>query len=305
MIISCGEALIDMLPRRIEGEGDGFLPVSGGAIFNTAIALGRLGETAGFISSVSTDMFGEQLIEALHSSKVSTDLCVRSDQPTTLAFVKLTNGQAQYSFFDENSAGRNLRVDQVQPIPAEVAAMQFGAISLIPEPCGTAYEKLMAGNQDKVLCLDPNIRPSFINDPDKHRARIKRMAAMADVIKVSDEDLDWIAAGESAEAVMTEWLEGATRIVLMTRGGDGVDAFMKSGKIHQAANKVEVVDTIGAGDTFNAGFLAGLRRNGLLSKSALAEASPDQLAPVLALAAKVAAHTVSKPGADPPWQHEL
>ena len=183
--------------------------------------------------------------------------------------------------------------------------MQFGAISLIPEPCGTAYEKLMAGNQDKVLCLDPNIRPSFINDPDKHRARIKRMAAMADVIKVSDEDLDWIAAGESAEAVMMGWLEGATRIVLMTRGGDGVDAFMKSGKIHQAANKVEVVDTIGAGDTFNAGFLAGLRRNGLLSKSALAEASPDQLGPVLALAARVAAHTVSKPGADPPWQHEL
>ncbi len=305
MIICCGEALIDMLPRRIEEEGDGFLPVVGGAIFNTAIALGRLGERAGFISSVSTDMFGEQLIDALHRSKVSTDLCVRSDQPTTLAFVKLTNGQAQYSFFDENSAGRNLQFDQVESIPTEVTAMQFGAISLIPEPCGTAYEKLMGANQDKVLCLDPNIRPSFINDPDKHRARIKRMAAMADVIKVSDEDLDWIAAGETAEDIMSGWLEGATRIVLMTRGAEGVDAITNSGRVHQDANKVEVVDTIGAGDTFNAGFLAGLRRHGLLSKSALAEATSDQLAPVLALAAKVAAHTVSKPGADPPWQHEL
>ncbi|MEP1207195.1 MAG: carbohydrate kinase [Rhizobiaceae bacterium] len=305
MILSCGEALIDMLPRQIEGEGSGFLPVSGGALFNTAIALGRLGEDSGFICSISTDMFGEQLIDALHQSKVNTDLCVRSDLLSTLAVVRLVDGHAQYTFFDENSAGRNLQFEQVKPLPDEVTALQFGCISLIPEPCGTAFEQLMAANQDKVLCLDPNIRPTLIEDSEKHRARINRMAAMADVIKVSDEDLDWIANGESSEAIMSAWLAGNTSVVLMTKGGDGVDAHTPSGITHQSASKVEVVDTIGAGDTFNAGFLAGLRREGLLSKSALADVTSEQLSPVLAFAAKVAAHTVSRAGANPPWQHEL
>lgn len=305
MIICCGEALIDMLPRSIEGEGDGFLPVPGGAIFNTAIALGRLGENASFLSALSTDMFGEQLVDALQASHVRTDLCVRSPQPTTLAFVKLVDGHATYSFFDENSAGRSLEFEQIARMPSQAEAFQFGAISLIPEPCGSAYEQLMASNQDKVLCLDPNIRPGFIDDPAKHRARIQRMVAMADVVKVSDEDLDWIADGQSVQNMVDRWLSGATQVVLITRGSEGVDACMSSGTFREPASKVEVVDTIGAGDTFNAGFLAGLKRSGLLSKKALAKASAEDLSPALALAVKVAAHTVSKPGADPPWQHEL
>ena len=110
MIICCGEALIDMLPRRLGDGSDVFLPVSGGAVFNTAIALGRLGGKAGFVSGISTDMFGEQLIASLEGSGVSTNYCMRSGRNSTLAFVKLTNGQASYSFFDENSAGRMLEI---------------------------------------------------------------------------------------------------------------------------------------------------------------------------------------------------
>ncbi len=305
MILSCGEALIDMLPRMIEGEGDAFLPVVGGAVFNTAIALGRLGENAGYFSSLSTDLFGDQLVDALNASSVDTSLCPRSGQPTTLAFVKLTNGQAQYSFFDENSAGRSLRVDQIPALSNEIVALHFGAISLIPEPSGSSFESMMAQNTNRVLSLDPNIRADFIDDEAAHRARINRMIAMADIVKVSDEDLDWIAQGASGSQTIDQWLTGATSIVIETRGAHGVTAYTSNGAIDQAAQKVEIVDTIGAGDTFNSGFLAGLRRSGLLSKSALANADPQDLRPALELAVKVAAVTVSRPGANPPWQSEL
>ena len=143
MILCCGEALVDMLPRQLPDGSNVFLPVSGGAIFNTAIALGRLGFSTGFVSGISTDMFGEQLIDSLKQSGVSTDYCVRKKNLSTLAFVKLTNGHAEYLFFDENSAGRLVEFSEIPAMPKEAAAMHFGAISLIPEPCGSAYEVLM------------------------------------------------------------------------------------------------------------------------------------------------------------------
>ena len=305
MILCCGEALIDMLPRKMEEGGEGFLPVPGGAIFNTAIALGRLGEDAGFFSSLSTDMFGDQLQGYLHESNVDTRLCVKLSNPTTLAFVKLTNGQATYSFFDENSALRNLEKSQLPDLSKTVSALHFGAISLIPEPCGDAYEALMRNNQDKVISLDPNIRIGYIGDQEAHRARINRMIAMSDIVKVSDEDLDWIANGTSFESLIHSWLEGVTKIVLLTKGSAGVTAFTENGSINLSGMKVEVIDTIGAGDTFNAGFLSGLRKNNLLSKERLNQITPDDITPALEFATKVAVLTVSKAGANPPWKEEL
>lgn len=305
MIVCCGEALIDMLPGKTSDNNDVFLPVPGGAIFNTAIALGRLDEPVGFLSSISQDMFGEQLIEYLQSSNVKTNFCVRSSQLTTLAFVKLIKGQAQYSFFDENSAGRNLTSTQLPNLSKTIEALHFGAISLIPEPCGSAYESLMASQKDKVLSLDPNIRAGFIKNETQHRARIERMIAMADIVKVSDEDLQWITNGEVFEDKIKSWLKGATQVVLLTKGADGVTAFTRHCSVYQSAFKVEVVDTIGAGDTFNAGFLKGLRKEGLLSKDKLKNLTPEKLVPALKLATKVAALTVSKAGANPPWNSEL
>ncbi len=305
MILCCGEALIDMLPRALESGEQVYLPVPGGAIFNTAIALGRLGEEAGFFSSLSGDMFGDQLAAALHASKVDTSLCVRSDQPSTLAFVKLTGGHAQYSFFDENSAGRSLSAADLPALPGNVAALHFGAISLIPEPCGSAYETLMADNRDRVLSLDPNIRPGFIKDGAAHRSRISRMIAMADIVKVSDEDLAWLLDGESDLAIVDEWLRGNTSMVLYTRGAAGVTVCLPGARFDFPARATTVVDTVGAGDTFNAGLLAGLRRQGLLDKKALAGAAIDRLAPAIELATQVAAFTCGRAGANPPWAAEL
>lgn len=306
MIICCGEALIDMLPRKLDTGEDVFLPVPGGAIFNTAIALGRLGEDAGFISGISTDMFGEQLIEALKASNVTEQYCVRNDQPTTLAFVKLTNGNAEYSFFDEQSAGRNVSSSDLPILNTNVEALHFGAISLIPEPCGASYEALLlAQASSRVISLDPNIRTSFIKDVEKHRARITQMADAADIIKVSDEDLAWIADEVNETSQIKTWLSKSASIVIITRGGDGADVYTKNYHFNSPAVKTTVVDTVGAGDTFNAGLLTGLKRAGMLDKEKLTSIEQNVLEKAVKLANRVASITVSRAGANPPWQREL
>lgn len=306
MIICCGEALIDMLPRQLTGGEDVFLPAAGGAIFNTAIALGRLGEDTGFVSGISNDMFGKQLTETLRQSNVSTRFCMHSDYPSTLAFVKLTNGNAEYSFFDENSAGRMISVEDLPKFSDDVSALHFGAISLIPEPCGSVYETLLTNEAPhRVISLDPNIRESFITDEDTHRGRIERMCALSDIIKVSDEDLAWIANGKSDEQTIKSWLSGNTSIVVMTKGSEGVDIYTKNFTTSVDAVHATVVDTVGAGDTFNAGFLSGLKEAGKLSKAGLSDIDEASVKSAAQLAAKVASITVSRSGANPPWRDEL
>jgi len=307
MIICCGEALIDMLPRQLENGEGVFLPVSGGAVFNTAITLGRLGLPTGFVSGISNDMFGEQLVASLKASRVSTSLCVRSNRPSTLAFVRLKRGHAQYTFMDENSAGRMLDTEALPKLPDDVAAMHFGAISLIAEPCGTAFEALMQRYQNNaVISLDPNIRPGFIADPQSHRARINRMVAMSDIVKVSDEDLDWMTPGISHQRAIDAMLDQVgVSIVLLTKGAGGVSAYTRNGELDLAADTVEVVDTIGAGDSFNGGFLAGLHAANLLTKSAIKMVEPEALRTAAELAIRVAGITVSRAGANPPWAREV
>ncbi len=300
MILCCGEALIDMLPRETAAAEPAFAPYPGGAVFNTAIALGRLGEAAGFFSGLSTDLFGQMLDKALTASGVDAGLARRSPRPTTLAFVTLTDGHAQYAFYDENTAGRMLSPDDLPDLPESVEALFFGGISLVGDPCGAAYEALMLREAgERVTMLDPNIRPGFITDAPRYRARIAAMLGAADIVKVSDEDLAWIGAS------IEDLLAGGARLVCLTEGAKGVRAFWPGGESFVAAQRVEVVDTVGAGDTFNAGLLAGLARTGLLSKAGLAGLSAEALAPALELGVAAAAITVSRAGANPPWEHEL
>ena len=300
MILCSGEALIDMLPRETLAGEAGFAPYPGGAVFNTAVALGRLGAEVGFFSGISTDLFGQSLIASLEAAKVDAGLALRNARPTTLAFVTLTDGHAEYAFYDENTAGRMLTPDDLPEVPESVTAMFFGGISLVVEPCGAAYEALMLREADRrVTMLDPNVRPGFITDEARYRARIDRMLAAADVVKISDEDLAWL--GHDVEALLTM----GARLVCMTRGAKGVSAYWPGGEVFVLARRVDVVDTVGAGDTFNAGVLAGLERAGLLTKPALANLTAETVTPALELGAAAAAITVSRAGANPPWAHEL
>jgi fructokinase len=306
MILCCGEALIDMLPRESRQGEPAFAPYAGGAVFNSAIALGRLGVPVEFFSGLSSDLFGEQLRQALASSNVGSRYAVVSARPTTLAFVRLAGGQASYTFYDENTAGRMLSETDLPPLGDDITAMLFGAISLIPEPCGSAYEALMCREcKRRVTMLDPNIRPGFIADRKTHLERIRRMVAMADIVKLSDEDLAWIGHEGVAEDLIRHWLADGVKMVVVTHGADGAVAYTKKHLVAVPSKRVEVVDTVGAGDTFNAGLLSSLHEQGALLKERLAALGEDEISQALTLGAKAAAVTVSRAGANPPWREEI
>ncbi len=306
MIVCCGEALIDMLPRRSEAGEPAFAPYAGGAVFNTAIALGRLGAPVEFLSGLSTDLFGQQIMRVLAESKAGTRYTHFSARPTTLAFVDLKDGHASYVFYDEGTAGRMLSPQDLPALADDVSAMLFGAISLIPEPCGSTYEALMAREHEKrVTMLDPNIRPGFIPDRAHHAERIRRMVAMADIVKLSDEDLNWFDEAGFHEDVVRNWLERGPKLIVVTHGSEGAVGYSQEHRVTVMPQKVKVVDTVGAGDTFNAGILASLHGQGLLTKAAIDSLSEDAIRKALSLGAKAAAVTVSRAGANPPWRHEI
>jgi fructokinase len=305
MIICCGEALIDMLPRTTTQGEDAFSPYAGGSVFNTALALGRLGLKTGFFTGMSSDMFGDILRKALSDSGVDHSYCATLDLHTTLAFVRLVNGQASYAFFDENTAGRMITEAHLPTLGDEVEALHFGAISLIPDPCGATYESLMRREHgSRVISLDPNIRPGFITDAAKHRARIDRMIAMSDIVKMSDEDLEWFGMPDM-ETAARAWLGQGPSLVVFTRGARGAIGFTREHTVEVDGVAVTVADTVGAGDTFNAGILASLKRDNALTKQAMKTLSAEAIGNALRLGAKAAAVTVSRPGANPPWASEI
>lgn len=308
MILCCGEALIDMIPTPTTAGPDGFVPHSGGAVFNTAIALGRLGVQTGMLTGLSTDLFGRQLIESLKASHVDTAHVMTSDRPTTLAFVRLVDGQATYSFFDENSAGRMIEAADLPKISAHVSALFFGGISLVSEPAADTYSTLLEREAATcVVMIDPNIRPRFIDDPDRYRARLDHMIARSDIVKVSDEDLDWLLpAPLSLRDRVAKLMERGPSTVIMTRGKDGASGFLADGsEVRVPAQRVEIKDTVGAGDTFNAGFLAKLSELECLTKTQLATLPSDTLQRAMEHGANAAAITVSRAGANPPWAEEF
>lgn len=307
MILSCGEALIDMLPRESTLGEAAFAPYAGGAVFNTAIALGRLGAPSAFFSGVSTDMLGEILAETLEASKVDTRYLARSGRPTTVAFVKLVNGQATYAFYDEGTAGRMLSTDQLPALPAEVEALFLGGISLVNDPAASTYEALQAREAPaRVTMIDPNIRPGFIAGKEaEYRARIERMIARADIVKLSDEDLHWLMGAGDVSALARVLVAKGPKVVFITEGAAGARAVTATQDRFVAATKVTVADTVGAGDTFNAGVLAALHEAGALGKSAVAALPDAVLDAALSLGTRAAAVTVSRAGANPPWRDEL
>jgi fructokinase len=306
MILCCGDTLIDMLPRLSVSGEPAFAPYVGGALFNSAIALGRIGAPAGLLTGLSSDFFGRMLAAALAESRVETGYAHISDHHTTLAFVRLVDGHASYTFFDENSAGRMLHESDLPELDGSVEAMLFGCMTLIAEPCGSTYEALMRReHKNRVMMLDPNIRRDFVPDKAAHLARMRRMIAMADIVKLSDEDLDWFGESGSQDEAAAGWLKEGPKLIVVTHGAQGANAYSQHGRISVPARKVEIVDTVGAGDTFNAGMLAFLHESGLLSKEAIAGLSEEAIRRALEFATRVAAVTVSRAGANPPWRHEL
>ncbi|WFE73553.1 carbohydrate kinase [Roseinatronobacter sp. S2] len=305
MILCCGEALIDMLPRETSAQEAAFAPYAGGAVFNTAVALGRLGAQSGFFCPLSDDLFGAQLRAGLDASGVDHSLSPAVDRPCTLAFVTLRDGQARYAFYDRGTALRDMDMAELPTLPDTVEALFFGGISLAGDPCGAGYEALCARAGGRVVMLDPNIRPDFIRDEAAYRARLDAMIAQADIIKLSDEDLHWLMGDGTIEPLAHDLRGRGPKIVIITEGAKGARAFWAGGVAQVHSRPVAVVDTVGAGDTFNAGVLASLAQAGVLSKAGIAAIDAATLTAALEMGAKAAAVTVSRAGANPPWAHEI
>ncbi len=306
MILCCGEALIDFLPRKGADGADVYQPFNGGSIYNTAIALGRLGAPVSYFGGLSTDFFGDSLIAGLKESHVDIRPAKVQDLNTTLALVKLVDGQARYVFVDAASAGRMVTKKDLPKLPKSCAALHFGSISLIPEPCGGAFEALMKREtKTRVISLDPNIRPTLIKSKREHMARLNRLIAMADILKISDEDVHWMTGHHDFAKAAKAWLKKGPKIIAITRGGEGVEIFTRAYAFTQVAPKVVIADTVGAGDTFTAGFLATLLKDGNLTKKALAAITEADLRHAADFAARAAAVTCTRPGANPPWAKEM
>jgi len=226
--------------------------------------------------------------------------------------VKLVEGHASYAFYDENTAGRMLSPADLPDLPAEVRALFFGGISLVAEPCGSAYEALCRREAGaRLVMIDPNIRPGFIADEPAYRARLARMIALADIVKLSDEDLTWLEGSTDLDAMAQAVLARGPKLLFVTEGAKGAHGFSVRDRVFAPSRRVTVADTVGAGDTFNAGVLAALDRAGILAqdgalaKEAVATADAGLIRACLDLGVAAAAITVSRAGANPPWASEL
>jgi fructokinase len=299
MIVVAGEALIDLVPQGT-GALAALQPALGGGPYNTAVALGRLGSPAAFCSRVSYDAFGEALLDRLRETGVDVSSVQRGAEPTTLAVATVgPDGSAVYSFYVDGTADRLFTAPSA--LPPGTRAVSFGTCSLVLEPGASACEELMrtAAEQGVFTALDPNIRAGLIPDADAYRARFKSWLPSVALLKLSEEDAQWLGGTPQ------EWLAAGPAAVVITRGGNGLTAFTAGGEYPVPGERVEVVDTIGAGDTVNAALLHGLAARDALSARALAALGPDGWTGLLGFAARAAAVTCSRAGAEPPYAHEL
>ncbi|MFF1560025.1 carbohydrate kinase [Streptomyces sp. NPDC058279] len=289
MIVVGGEALIDLVP--LADPPGALVPRPGGGPYNTALALGQLGERVAFCSRVSTDGFGESLLAGLRAAGVDLSSVQRGPEPTTLAVPSLApDGSARYRFYVEGTADRLFALPPA--LPSGARALALGTCSLVLEPGASAYEALLRRESARGLLtlLDPNIRPALIADPAAYRRRFLRRLPYVSVLKLSEEDAAWLGGR------VEDWLAAGPSAVVLTRGAEGLTVRTREGAEHTApARPVTVVDTIGAGDTVNAALLHRLVGSG----------GPVDWPRVLAYAAHAAALTCTRAGAEPPYAAEL
>ena len=306
-VVVAGEALVDLVP-----DAAGHLrPLPGGSPLNVAVGLGRLGLPTGYLGPLSRDAFGDLLAARLAEAGATAVLPDRCAAPTTLAMVHLDPaGVAAYSFYLDGTSAVGLTAADVAALPDAVTAaplhVSLGAIALGSPGTGAVLAGLLAAaGRRRFTSLDPNVRPAVIPDLGAARDAMEAAVATVDLVKVSDEDLGVLHPGVDPLSVAARWAADGT-LVVVTRGAAGAVALRGDGILAEARSpRVEVVDTVGAGDAFTAGLLAALDAGGLLDRGTLARADGATVAVALRTAARVAALTCTRPGADPPHRDEL
>lgn len=305
MIVVCGEALIDLVPVGPDGP---YAARPGGSPANVAVGLGRLGVPVALLCRLSADALGRRLAAHVAAAHVDTTWALPAPEPTTLAVVTLDpGGDAEYAFYVDGAAdGGWCTEDLPADLPEGAALHVSGSLALAVPSMGDALEALLTRERGRrVLALDPNVRPRLVRDEVALRARLDRWLGLVDVVKISEDDLAWVAPGEPVEQVAARWRAGGPALVVVTRGPDGVHAAGPAGTVDLPGRSVAVADTVGAGDAFMSGLLCALDEGGALDAAALAALPAEALRAALAFAQEVAAETCRRVGADPPWRAEL
>jgi len=308
MFLVCGEALFDFFLVGEDGPGAArFEARAGGSPFNVAVGLSRLGCDAGLLTGLSDDMLGRRLARVLAAEGVSTRYAVPTRRPTTISLVGLdASGVPEYQFYGNGSADTGLAPADLPVLGSDVQGLHFGSYSIAAAPVADALAELAAREAGRFISLDPNVRPTIEPDMAVWRARIDALLPCVDVVKISAEDLALLHPGRDAEGFAADTLARGPGLVVVTDGGETARGFTARG--HTAAvqpPRVTVVDTVGAGDTFEAALLAGLTAHAAGPAGAVGALDEEGLKALLDRAARAAAITCSRRGADLPRAAEL
>jgi fructokinase len=307
MLLSCGDALIDFLPVKSVDGRDALAPVVGGSCLNIAVGMARLGVEAGFVGGVSTDLFGRMIAAHATASEVALQYATRSDHQTTLAFVRSVAGEPQYAFYDAETASRNW-IYRSGSIPfSRIDAVHVGSTTLV-DATGAAQALAMVSEArgSTTISFDPNCRPNLVGDKATYITRMAAFAAAADIVRMSDLDFEYLYGDADYARGAKSLIAAGASLVVVTRGMRGVQAWHGNAEaLEVAAPKVDVADTIGAGDSFQAALLFALHALGRIGMESLKEINADELRRALSFASICAAFTVGRVGADPPRRAEL
>ncbi|WP_028620110.1 carbohydrate kinase family protein [Pseudomonas sp. Ant30-3] len=311
MYLVCGEALFDFFS---EDDASGlaskinFKAIAGGSPFNVAVGLRRLGVDAALFAGLSTDYLGRRLQQVLQEEGVRPDYLIDFAAPTTLAMVAVgANGSPHYSFRGEGCADRQLKPEHLPSLGPEVRGLHIGSFSLVVQPIADTLLALVQRESGKrLISLDPNVRLNPEPNIELWRSRVATLVALADLIKVSDEDLSLLYPEQDPQRVIEGWLQQRCQLVFLTRGGDGATVFSRQhGSWSVPACAVKMADTVGAGDTFQAALITWLTEHELDSIEGVGQLSREQIDAMLKFAVQAAALTCSKTGPDLPYRRQL
>jgi fructokinase len=307
MFVVCGEALMDVFAAGDTPAGMAMDARIGGSPFNVAVGLARLAQPVSFFGALSSGFLGQRLLRALRDEGVGTACTPVLDAPTTLSLVGLdARGVPSYAFYGEGCADRLLPFAALEQLPVEARALHFGSYTMVVEPTATTQRTLVERERGRcVIAYDPNVRLNVEPDLQRWRDTLAWMLPRTDVLKVSDEDLGLLFPGAEAATLAQDWLSQGVALVVVTRGGEGAEAWADGLHVRLAPQAVTVVDTVGAGDTFQAALLTWIAEHGRLAPKAVRWWNEADLADALNFAGRAAAITCSRRGADLPRRAEL
>ena len=305
-VLVAGEALIDFVP--VGEDPNVYRAMPGGSPYNVAIGLARLDVPTGFLGKVSTDPFGQQLRATLGENGVFQDYVRDDSGPTTLAMVTKQPGhEPQFSFYGRDAADQQLLPrDLPEELPSSVCVIHFGSYSMVCRPIGSTLTSLMQRECNRrIISFDPNVRPRLIPDLEAYKLQLEGWLRLSNIAKLSQADLEILYPGNQTDEIAERWLAMGPELVVITQGKDGATGFTTRSIVNVPSPRIQLVDSIGAGDAFMSGLLAWLYHNGHLVLDAIVQLEDTEIHGALQFASQVAAATCKQVGADPPFRSQL